>query len=76
MSEFDESNLESSSNSSTWDSDAEDTHTVAGRARIRAKLQADIDEFLSRGGQITELDTTLRSDAPRRAEPGFNNRTV
>lgn len=74
MSEFDESNLESSSTS--WSSDTEDTHSIAGRARVRAKLEADIEEFLRQGGQITELDTTLRSDAPRRAEPGFNNRSV
>ncbi|BES73503.1 hypothetical protein RE428_45210 [Marinobacter nanhaiticus D15-8W] len=74
MSEFDESNLESSS--SSWSSDTEDTHSIAGRARVRAKLEADIEAFLSQGGQITELDTTLRSDAPRRAEPGFNNRSV
>lgn len=74
MSEFDESNLESSG--SSWSSDTEDTHSIAGRARVRAKLEADIEEFLRQGGQITELDTTLRSDAPRRAEPGFNNRSV
>lgn len=73
MSEFDESNLESSSN---WSSDSEDTHSIAGRARVRAKLAADIEEFLRQGGEITELDTTLRSDAPRKAEPGFNNRSV
>ncbi|WP_111496940.1 MULTISPECIES: hypothetical protein [Marinobacter] len=74
MSELDESNLDSSSNN--WSADTEDNHTVAARARIRAKLEADIEEFLSRGGQITELDTTLRSDAPRKAEPGFNNRSI
>ncbi|WP_148864449.1 hypothetical protein [Marinobacter fonticola] len=73
MSEFDESNLESSSN---WTSDTEDTHSIAGRARVRAKLEADMHEFLRQGGQITELDTTLRSDAPRRAESGFNNRSI
>lgn len=73
MSEFDESNLESSGN---WSSDNEDTHTVAGRSRVRAQLAADIEAFLSQGGQITELDTALRSEVSRKAEPGFNNQSV
>ena len=72
MSEFDESNLEQSGN---WSSDSEDTHSVAGRARIRAQLQADIDAFLSQGGQIQEVDTTFRTDAPRKVDVGFNNRS-
>lgn len=73
MSEFDESNLESSSH---WSPDNEDTHTVAGRSRVRAQLAADIEAFLSQGGKITELDSALRSDVPQKAEPGFNNRSV
>lgn len=40
MSEFDESNLEQSSN---WTSDSDDNHSIAGRARVRAQLQADIE---------------------------------
>ncbi|MBD3658133.1 MULTISPECIES: hypothetical protein [Marinobacter] len=73
MSEFDESNLEQSGN---WTADNEDNHSIASRARVRAQLSADIEAFLNQGGRIQEVDTTLRSDAPRKVEVGFNNRSL
>lgn len=73
MSEFDESNLEQSGN---WSIDSEATHSIAGRARMRAQLQHDIEAFLSQGGTIEEVDTAFRNDAPRKVEIGFNNRSL
>ena len=73
MSEFDESNLEQSG---SWTSDGDDNHSIAGRARVRAQLQADIEAFLSQGGTIQEVDTSFRSDTPRKVEVGFNNRSL
>ena len=73
MSEFDESNLEQSG---SWTSDSDDNHSIAGHARVRAQLQADIEAFLSQGGRIQEVDTSFRSDTPRKVEVGFNNRSL
>ncbi|KPQ02833.1 hypothetical protein [Marinobacter sp. HL-58] len=73
MSEFDESNLEQSG---SWTQDSDDTHSIAGRARIRAQLQQDIESFLSQGGKIQEVDTAFRSDSPRKVDVGFNNRSL
>ncbi len=73
MSEFDEGNLEQSGN---WSPDSEDTHSIAGRARIRAQLQQDIEAFLSQGGRIEEVDTAFRNDPSRKVGIGFNNRSL
>jgi|TARA_R110002072_G_scaffold174663_1_gene330156 hypothetical protein len=73
MSEFDESNLEQSG---SWTHDSDDTHSIAGRARIRAQLQQDIESFLSQGGRIQEVDTAFRSDPSRKVDVGFNNRSL
>lgn len=72
MSELDESSLEVSGG---WN-DMDDNHSVAGRARIRAQLEADIQAFLNEGGRIEQVDTSFRTDAPRKVEVGFNNRSL
>ncbi|MFN2359557.1 MAG: hypothetical protein ABR522_00565 [Marinobacter sp.] len=73
MSEFDEGNLEQSGR---WTHDSDDTHSIAGRARIRAQLQQDIESFLNQGGKIQEVDTAFRSDSPRKVDIAFNNRSL
>jgi hypothetical protein len=72
MSEFDESNLEQLGN---WGGDSEDNHSITGRARMRAQLQADIEAFLGQGGKIQEVNTAV-SEPSRRVGAGFNNSTL
>ncbi|MFL1407460.1 hypothetical protein ACJO2E_19110 [Marinobacter sp. M1N3S26] len=71
MSELDENSLEPAGG---WN-EMEDDHSIAGRARIRAQLEADIQAFLNGGGRIQQVDTSFRNDAPRKVEVGFNNRS-
>lgn len=71
MSELDESNLEQSGN---WVNESDDTHSIAGRARVREQLQQDIDAFLSQGGKIQEVETSLCVGSNRKVGADFNNR--
>ncbi|SHK19529.1 hypothetical protein SAMN05216369_0912 [Marinobacter antarcticus] len=73
MSELDESNLEQSGN---WGNEGDDAHSIAGRARVRAQLQQDIEAFLSQGGRIQEVETSFRADSPRKVEADFNHRSL
>lgn len=71
MNEFDESSLETSGSLSA---NAENTYSIAGRARVRAQLQADIEAYLNQGGTIHEVENGLRSDGLSKAGIGFNGR--
>ncbi|MDO6441460.1 MULTISPECIES: hypothetical protein [unclassified Marinobacter] len=73
MSELDESNLEQSGR---WGNESDDTHSIAGRARVRAQLQQDIEAFLSQGGRIQEVETSFRAGSPRKVGTDFNNRSL
>ncbi|MFV8569806.1 hypothetical protein ACNQ6O_01225 [Marinobacter sp. SBS5] len=73
MSEFDEGNLDQSG---SWAGESDDNHSIASRARVRAQLQADMEAFLKCGGKIEEVDTTLKSNTPRKVDVGFNNRSL
>ncbi|MFT5986834.1 MAG: hypothetical protein ACI912_000318 [Marinobacter psychrophilus] len=73
MSEFDESTLETSGG---WSADAENTHSIAGRARVRAQLQSDIEAFLSQGGTISEVANGFRGDGGSKVDSGFNGRAL
>lgn len=46
-----------------WDTTSDDTHNLTSRERIRRQLEDDVAAFLSRGGQIQHLDTTMHADS-------------
>lgn len=52
---------------------ADAEHSIAGRARARARLAADIEAFLRQGGEIQEVRNYDRVDAPRKAESGYSS---
>jgi len=43
-----------------------DAHTIRARSAERAELRADIDAFLARGGEVTQVVAELRTDLPRK----------
>lgn len=73
MSELDDNNI---GRSSGWPSSTDHAHTIANRARARARLDADVDEFLRQGGRIEELGNSLQSHLSRKVNTGFNNSSL
>lgn len=45
-----------------WDTTSDDTHNLTSRERIRRQLEDDVAAFLSKGGQIQHLDTTMHAE--------------
>lgn len=50
------------------DKNASVTHSVASRNNLRQQLQAQVEEFLARGGKIAELPPNARSQGPQVAD--------
>ncbi|MBS3805283.1 MAG: hypothetical protein KGY54_12095 [Oleiphilaceae bacterium] len=73
MSEQDDNNF---GRSSGWPSCTDHTHTIANRARVRARLDADVDEFLRQGGRIEEVGNSLQSHLSRKVNTGFHNTSL
>ncbi len=45
-----------------WDTTGDDTHNLTSRERIRKQLDDDVAAFLSKGGQIQHLDTSMHAE--------------
>lgn len=45
-----------------WEA-GDDTHNLTSRERMRRQLEADINAFLAKGGQIQHLDTTVHAES-------------
>ena len=58
------------------DSDEGGFSSVTDRFRIREQLNADIEAFLKKGGQITRVDDSIRADPPRRPEPSYGSQPI
>lgn len=51
-------------------------HTVASRQRLRDRLNAEVAEFLARGGEIEVLDASISAEILNRSGGGFNSQPL
>lgn len=50
--------------------------SVTSRQRARTQLSAEIEEFLARGGAISEIDPEITADPPRKPQPKYGSRPI
>jgi hypothetical protein len=56
--------------------DNPDERTVSSRQSLRDEMERQIAEFLSRGGQIKEIDPNVTADPPRKPESEYGSRPI
>lgn len=56
--------------------DFAEERSVTSRARARNQLSSDIEEFLARGGAISEIDPDVTADPPRKPQPKYGSRPI
>ncbi len=57
------------------DDKAED-RTVSSRAMVREALSSQIEEFLSKGGQISEIAPNVVADPPKKPTSNYGSRPI
>lgn len=50
--------------------------TVESRKKLRASLNAQIEEFLKNGGQIEEVQSNVTADPPKKPSGEYGNRPI
>ncbi|WP_237060246.1 hypothetical protein [Microbulbifer sediminum] len=66
-----------SSNSRSKDhEDFPEERSVTSRERARSQLNNEIEEFLARGGAISEIDPEVTADPPRKPQPKYGSRPI
>ena len=52
------------------------TRTVKARAGTRNQLEDDIQQFLSRGGRVDEVDPHVTADPPKKPVSNYGSRPI
>ena len=50
--------------------------TIASRARLRDQLEADIEAFLSEGGEVRHIQPNVLADPPRKPTSNYGGRPI
>ena len=56
--------------------DNPDERSVSSRQSLRDEMDRQIQEFLSRGGKIQEIDPNVTADPPRKPESDYGSRPI
>lgn len=56
--------------------DKADGLSLIERDEVRSQLQADVEAFLSRGGQVTQIDNNVRADPPRKPTMNYGSAPI
>jgi hypothetical protein len=56
--------------------DDPEERTVSSRQSLRDEMDRQIQEFLSRGGKIQEIDPNVTADPPRKPESDYGSRPI
>lgn len=51
-------------------------HTIDSRQKARDQLQAQMDAFLSKGGQIQQVDAHVTADPPQKPSNNYCSRPI
>ena len=50
--------------------------SLAARNKVRDQMQADIDAFLAKGGQIQQVEDNVMADPPRKPTSSYGSRPI
>lgn len=51
-------------------------HTVDSRRKLREQLQAEVEEFLARGGKIQQVEPNITADPPQKPTNNYCSRPI
>lgn len=53
-----------------------ETRSVASRAKLRSKMNDDVDAYLKKGGKIHEIEPNVMADPPRKPVSNYGSRPI
>lgn len=56
--------------------DMPEERTVASRQKLREEMEREIEEFLSRGGKIAQIEPNVTADPPRKPDSDYGSRPI
>lgn len=56
--------------------EAPEERTVASRQKQREQMEREIEEFLARGGKISQIEPNVTADPPRKPDSDYGSRPI